>query len=111
MAVQDLPSSLVNLIGIIVQVEETGVIIFYNFQGNKSRCTLDNRLKHGSRYTASDLLPATESFSFKSSYAELSTSELSSIKFSPTALSSAISSSAFTTLESSSSATKPSTTF
>ncbi|CAG7975612.1 unnamed protein product [Penicillium salamii] len=94
-----------------VKVEETGVITFYNFQGNKSRCTLDNGLKHGSRCTASDLLPATESSSIKSSYAESSTSEPSSIKFSPTALSSAMSSSAFTTLESSFSATKPSTTF
>ncbi|CAI7607026.1 unnamed protein product [Penicillium palitans] len=37
-----------------VKVEKTGVISF-NFQGNKSACTLDNGLKHGSRCTASDL--------------------------------------------------------
>ncbi|CAG7957021.1 unnamed protein product [Penicillium nalgiovense] len=99
-----------------VKVEEPGVITFYNLQGDRSRCELDNGLKHGSRCTASDLLPATESSSSessstKSSYTEASTSEPSSIKFYSPASSSAEWSSAFTTRESSSSATKPSTTF
>jgi hypothetical protein len=38
-----------------VKVEENEVITFYNFQGDKSSCKLDNGLKHGSRCTALDL--------------------------------------------------------
>ncbi|KAJ5337440.1 uncharacterized protein N7506_005462 [Penicillium brevicompactum] len=34
-----------------VKVKKTGVITFYNFQGDSSTCTLDNGLKHGSRCT------------------------------------------------------------
>ncbi|CAG8944656.1 unnamed protein product [Penicillium salamii] len=99
-----------------VKVEEPSVITFYNLQGDRLRCELDNGLKYGSWCTASDLLPATESSSSESSstklsYTEASTSELSFIKLYSPASSSAEWSSAFTMRESSSSATKPLTTF
>ncbi|CAG7934846.1 unnamed protein product [Penicillium salamii] len=43
-----------------VKVEKTGVITFFNFQGDNSACTLDNGLKHGSRCTASDMESSTK---------------------------------------------------
>ncbi|CAG8092469.1 unnamed protein product [Penicillium salamii] len=62
-----------------VKVEKTGVVTFFNFQGDNSTCTLDNGLKHDSRCTASDLgssakSPSTKSPSTKSSYTEASSS-------------------------------------
>ncbi|CAG7938423.1 unnamed protein product [Penicillium salamii] len=50
-----------------VKVEKTGVITFYNFQGDKSACKLDKGLKHGSRCTASDSKSSTKSSSTESS--------------------------------------------
>ncbi|CAG7991084.1 unnamed protein product [Penicillium nalgiovense] len=93
-----------------VKVEKTGVITFYNFQGDNSTCTLDNELKHGSRCTASDLIPSTKSSSTESSSTESSSTKSSSTKSSSTKSSSTKSSSALTTLDSSSSAMEPSST-
>ncbi|KAJ5337316.1 uncharacterized protein N7506_005338, partial [Penicillium brevicompactum] len=83
-----------------VKVEKTGVITFYNFQGDSSTCTLDNRLKHGSRCTTSDLIHSTKS----------SSTESSSTKSFSTKSSSNKSSSALTTLDYSSSTMEPSST-
>ncbi|CAI7620201.1 unnamed protein product [Penicillium palitans] len=44
-----------------VKVERPGVISFFNFQGEKSACTLDNGLKHGSRCTALDVTSSSKS--------------------------------------------------
>ncbi|KAJ5117413.1 hypothetical protein N7448_011045 [Penicillium atrosanguineum] len=38
-----------------VEVEKTGLVTFFNHQGDKSACNLDNGLKLGSRCNASDL--------------------------------------------------------
>ncbi|CAG8030236.1 unnamed protein product [Penicillium salamii] len=83
-----------------VKVEKNGVITFYNFQGDKSACTLDNGLKHGSRCTASDLKSSTEPSSTEPSSTEPSSTKSSSTK----------SSSALTTPNSSSSVSKSSST-
>ncbi|CAG7969807.1 unnamed protein product [Penicillium salamii] len=88
-----------------VKVEKTGVITFYNFQGDSSTCTLDNRLKHGSRCTASNLIHSTKSSSTESSSTESSSTESFSTKSSSTK-----SSSALTTLDYSSSTMEPSST-
>ncbi|CAG7965386.1 unnamed protein product [Penicillium salamii] len=93
-----------------VQVEKSGVITFYNFQGDKSTCTLDNKLKHGSRCTASDLIPSTKSSSTESSSTKSSSTKSSSTKSSSTKSSSTKSSSVLMTLDSSSSAMGPSST-
>ncbi|KAJ5350328.1 hypothetical protein N7541_008055, partial [Penicillium brevicompactum] len=108
-----------------VKVEKTGVITFYNFQGDSSTCTLDNRLKHGSRCTASDLIHSTKSsstessstksfstksFSTKSFSTESFSTESFSTKSSSTKSSSTKSSSALTTLDYSSSTMEPSST-
>ncbi|CAG7989481.1 unnamed protein product [Penicillium salamii] len=66
-----------------VKVEKPGVITFYNFQGDKSTCTLDNELKHGSRCTASALIPSTKSSSTESASTK-SSSPKSSTKSSST---------------------------
>ncbi|KAJ5300147.1 hypothetical protein PENANT_c067G02891 [Penicillium antarcticum] len=60
-----------------VKVEKTGVITFSNFQGDNSTYTLDNGLKHGSRWTASDLGSSAKSPSTKSSSTKLSSTESS----------------------------------
>ncbi|KAK9847947.1 hypothetical protein MYU51_017435 [Penicillium brevicompactum] len=78
-----------------VKVKKTGVITFYNFQGDSSTCTLDNGLKHGSRCTPSGLIHSTKSSSTKSSFTKSSSTK---------------SSSALTTLDYSSSAMEPSST-
>ncbi|CAG7975995.1 unnamed protein product [Penicillium salamii] len=98
-----------------VKVEKTGVITFYNFQGDKSACRLDNGLKHGSRCTASDLKSSTKSSSTEPSSTESSSTKPSSTKSSSTKSSSTKSSStktssALTTPNSSSSVSESSST-
>ncbi|KAI1828777.1 hypothetical protein DTO027I6_10285 [Penicillium roqueforti] len=44
-----------------VKVEKTGVVTFFNSQGDTSACRLDRGLKHGSRCTASGLGSSTKS--------------------------------------------------
>ncbi|CAG8945131.1 unnamed protein product [Penicillium salamii] len=83
-----------------VKVEKPGVITFYNFQGDKLTCTLDNELKHSSWCTASALIPSTKS----------SSTESASTKSSSTKSSSTKSSSALTMLDSLSSTIEPSLT-
>jgi hypothetical protein len=46
-----------------IEVEHTGLVSFFNYQGDKSACTLDNGLKHGSRCIASDTVPSTKASS------------------------------------------------
>ncbi|KAI3180929.1 hypothetical protein DTO027I6_10264 [Penicillium roqueforti] len=46
-----------------LKVEKTGVVTFFNSQGDTSACRLDRGLKHGSRCTASGLGSSTKSSS------------------------------------------------
>ncbi|CAG8099631.1 unnamed protein product [Penicillium nalgiovense] len=46
-----------------VKVEKTGVVTFFNSQGDTSACRLDRGLKHGSRCTASGQGSSTKSSS------------------------------------------------
>ncbi|KAJ6045292.1 uncharacterized protein N7446_012156 [Penicillium canescens] len=46
-----------------IEVEHTGLVSFFNYQGDKSACTLDNGLKHGSRCIATDTISSTKASS------------------------------------------------
>ncbi|OQD76263.1 hypothetical protein PENANT_c130G04238 [Penicillium antarcticum] len=46
-----------------IEVKESGLVRFFNYEGSTSTCTFDNGLKHGSRCDALDSESSTESVS------------------------------------------------
>jgi hypothetical protein len=62
-----------------VKVEKTGVVTFFNSQGDTSACRLDRGLKHGSRCTASGLGSSTKSSSTEPSSSLMTLKSSSSV--------------------------------
>ncbi|KAF4772204.1 hypothetical protein HAV15_004876 [Penicillium sp. str.  len=46
-----------------IEVKESGLVSFFNYEGSTSTCAFDNGLKHGSRCEASDSESSTKSLS------------------------------------------------